>query len=479
MSRGPVNPLVAIVGATGTGKSDLAVDIARRFDGEIINGDAMQLYQGLPIITNKVTEDEMKGIPHHLLGCIGLEEETWTVGKFVTKALGVISEIRGRGKLPILVGGTHYYTQSLLFQDALSDEPLLELKETDQAFPILDEPTDVILAKLKEVDPVMAERWHPNDRRKILRSLQIYLRTGKPASQVYSEQREKREASPTDSGTDHEISSRIDRMRCPTLLLWVHASKDVLYPRLDARIMKMVDKGLLAEVNALARFRKSHERQLGEALDQSRGIWVSIGYKEFLDYQTALEEGISDNKALERLKNLGVEKMQAATRQYANRQLRWIRIKLLNALYGANAKESTFLLDGSDLGKWEENVLVPARDITTKFLAGQLLPVPSDVSILAGDMLSPKRDYDLAHRPDLWQKKVCDVCGTISVTENEWNQHIKSRGHRRTVAAENKRDAAPRKDFHQRKPQTHSSTDIIADGADIFGENDRPNEEKM
>lgn len=108
----PSKPLVAIVGATGTGKSDvsilfhrqkvydsdhrrqLAVEIARQFDGEIINGDAMQLYKGLPVITNKITQDEMKGIPHHLLGRIGLEEETWTVGKFVANAIRVVRSFR-------------------------------------------------------------------------------------------------------------------------------------------------------------------------------------------------------------------------------------------------------------------------------------------------------------------------------------------------------------------------------------------------
>lgn len=107
MSSAPRNPLVTIVGATGTGKSDvsafthsryidanhcsqLAVEIARKYNGEIINGDAMQLYQGLPIITNKITDEERKGIPHHLLGCIGLEHETWTVGKFVSNALAAV-----------------------------------------------------------------------------------------------------------------------------------------------------------------------------------------------------------------------------------------------------------------------------------------------------------------------------------------------------------------------------------------------------
>ena len=97
------------------------MSLALRYNGEVINGDAMQLYSGLPIITNKITVEEREGVPHHLLGCIGFGEPTWVVGTFVKRALGVIEEIRSRGKLPILVGGTHYYTQSLLFRDRLAE----------------------------------------------------------------------------------------------------------------------------------------------------------------------------------------------------------------------------------------------------------------------------------------------------------------------------------------------------------------------
>ncbi|KAF2793176.1 tRNA isopentenyltransferas-like protein [Melanomma pulvis-pyrius CBS 109.77] len=436
MGKVPVKPLVAIVGATGTGKSDLAVELARRFNGEIINGDAMQLYQGLPIITNKITQEETKGIPHHLLSCISLEESTWTVGKFVGKALSVIDEIRSRGKLPILVGGTHYYTQALLFQDALADEPGLDLDGESKSFPILEESTTNILEKLREVDPVMADRWHPNDRRKIQRSLEMYLRTGKPASQIYDEQRFKRELSPGvgDLGdTSDAINS--PSLRFPTLIFWVHASKETLSSRLDARILKMLDRGLLSEVETLTSFRTTQETRTGNAVDQSRGIWVSIGYKEFLDYQTALQCGSAAQTDLEKLRIEAIEKTQAATRQYAKRQVRWIRIKLLNAL---PPSPTIFLLDGSDLSLWESNVLSPAREIVEQFLAGTPLPGPTTLSPAAAELLTPKRDYDLAQRPDLWQKRVCETCGTTATTENDWKLHGASRAHRRAVGARKK-----------------------------------------
>ncbi|KAF2621776.1 tRNA isopentenyltransferase [Macroventuria anomochaeta] len=436
MAQASKQPLIAVVGATGTGKSDLAVEIAREFNGEIINGDAMQLYHGLPIITNKVTTEETQGIPHHLLGCIGLEQETWTVGKFVSSALTVIDEIRSRGKLPILVGGTHYYTQSLLFKDALSKEPALNLNENSEHFPILDEPTSVILEKLREVDPVMADRWHPNESRKIQRSLEIYLRTGKPASQVYDEQRIKREIEQT--ATDGKQAESSTGLRFPTLLFWVYADKDVLYPRLDGRVDKMLAKGLLSEVDELSRFRADYEARTGNAVDQSRGIWVSIGYKEFLGYQSALADSTLPPAELEKQKIAAVEKTQAATRQYANRQARWIRIKLLNALFGAGYKSNMFLLDGSDLSKWEDNVPRPALRITENFLSGQPLAEPTTLSAAAAENLTPKRNYDLGQRPDLWQKKVCETCGTVSITENDWKLHGQSRAHRRAVGIKKK-----------------------------------------
>ncbi|KAH6625161.1 IPP transferase-domain-containing protein [Boeremia exigua] len=459
MVQAPKQPLIAIVGATGTGKSDLAVEIARKFNGEIINGDAMQLYQGLPVITNKITAEETKGVPHHLLGCIGLEQETWTVGKFVSNALGVIDEIRSRGKLPILVGGTHYYTQSLLFKDALSKEPALDLSKNSQHFPILDEPTSVILEKLREVDPVMADRWHPNESRKIQRSLEIYLRTGKPASQVYDEQRIKREIE--QSAPNDDAAETSTGLRFPTLLFWVHADKDVLNPRLDGRVDKMLAKGLLDEVDELTRFRTEHEARTGSAVDQSRGIWVSIGYKEFLGYQGALIDSALPSTELEKQKTAAVEKTQAATRQYANRQARWIRIKLLNALYGAGHKSNMFLLDGSDLSKWAEHVTQPATTITNDFLSGHTLADPSTLSAAAAENLTPKRSYDLGQRPDLWQKKTCETCGTVSITENDWKLHGQSRAHRRAVGIKKKQANAQARQPRDREALQAEVVDVL------------------
>ncbi|KAK4949631.1 tRNA dimethylallyltransferase, mitochondrial [Elasticomyces elasticus] len=441
--RSPANPLIAIIGATGTGKSQLAVELATRFNGEIINGDAMQLYAGLPIITNKVSQAERKGIPHHLLGCIGLEEQTWTVGTFVENALGIIQEIRSRGRVPILVGGTHYYTQSLLFRDALATEkPDSKPEEREnQTWPILQESTDVMLEKLREVDPIMADRWHPNDYRKIQRSLEIWLQTGRKASDIYQEQQSSRDAfsaAQRDTNNTAVDAPTQSLLRFPTLLFWIHAETDVLRERLDKRAYKMLSAGLLTEVQTLETFARK-QQAVGEPVDESRGIWVSIGYKEFKPYQDALTHGDTNRRLLEQLCGEAIEKMQAGTRQYAKGQTRWIRIKLLHALSAAKAKGNLFVLDGTDLEHWLSNVRQPAEELVQHFLGGQELPEPAQVSPSAAHMLTPKREYDMSTQRDSWVRQTCEICNVTAVRESDWTQHVQSRGHRKAIRSIEKR----------------------------------------
>lgn len=320
----------------------------------------------------------------------------------------------------------------------------------------------------------MASRWHPNDRRKIQRSLEIFLKTGRPASQIYDEQRINRELGQNindQEGGAHEGST--SDLRYPTLLFWVHASKDVLSPRLDMRITKMLDRGLLTEVETLTNFRNTHEARQGTSVDQSRGIWVSIGYKEFLEYQAALADPSVSDTQLEKLRIAAIEKTQAATRQYAKRQVNWIRIKLLNALYSAGQKKNMFLLDASDLSVWEDQILKQARDITERFLVGRDLPQPTELSDAALEMLNPKRNYDLSQRPDLWEKKICDTCGSVFVNENDWSLHIKSRAHKRAVGAKKKQEGMVRASKDKKAVQT-DLVDVLDKYVETFPDADSP-----
>jgi tRNA dimethylallyltransferase len=485
----PHNPLIVIIGATGTGKSQvrhphsqsffvlctlylenskansslqLAVDLALEHNGEIINGDAMQLYDGLPIITNKMTVEEQQGIPHHLLGTIGLEEEPWRVGVFKRKAIEVIKEIRSRGRLPILVGGTHYYTQALLLDETLLSEDRIDengleevedenipREELDRRFPILTKGTVEILQKLREVDPVMADRWHPKDRRRIQRSLEIWLMTGKQASKVYEEQRERKHQEQDADKHGPRVEPQPSLLDS-TLIFWVHANHEVLKSRLDTRVDKMVASGLIDEVFLLGAFLEK-QTSAGVKVDRTSGIWVSIGFKEFEPYLAAKSYCYDSKEAL----SASIERTKVATRHYAKRQIQWIRNKLIIALFSAKVGNSLYLLDGTDLSSWKNNVSKPALDIVNHFLAGDELPTPQSMSAAASELLAPKKDYDISERTDLWIRETCELCHMTAVTKEQWETHVKSRRHRRLTKSKNngRYKARPEQTGESSKPE--------------------------
>lgn len=428
MSRMPPrHPLVAIVGATGTGKSQLAVSLATRFNGEIINADALQMYEGLPITTNEMALEEREGIPHHLLGCVKLGEEPWTVLQFLDRATSIIAEIRSRGKLPILVGGTHYYTQSLLFESSVVSEESEHAtpEEQVQVWPVLDGTTEEMMEELQRIDPSMARRWHPKDRRKIRRSLEICLKTGKKASDLYDQQR----LVPTDQSMldfrdgacDDDQRPSLDiqpSLRYDTLVFWTYASLDVLYTRLEKRVDSMISQGLLEEVKLMFTFLHGQEHQ-GNAYDQSRGIWVAIGFKELLPY-------VVDEEQSEGLRLEGIERTKIATRQYAKRQMRWIRLRLQRALEAADTRDKLFLLDGTDLSQWSSSVEQKASVITTDFLRGSKLPQPKSLSDTARlNLVMTEAESKSA--------RFCVTCDKTLMSEKEWRNHLKSKGHRSAV----------------------------------------------
>lgn len=447
-------PLIAIVGATGTGKSQvshlplrltslkltnfmyiqLAVSLAERFNGEVINGDALQMYEGLPITTNKISLEDRKGIPHHLLGCVRLDEEPWTVQQFRDRATDIIEGIRSRNKLPILVGGTHYYTQSLLFKDAVltgAEIEHVDQEEQKRRWPILDASTEDMLEELQRVDPIMAQRWHPKERRKIRRSLEIWLTTGRRASEFYDEQRQKTnsaysrydQSGDDPAGSTNGLEQRSDIasqsvLHYDTLIFWTHANPDILNARLEKRVDAMVLDGLLSEVGSMYKCLLDQEQQR-ITVDRTRGIWVAIGFKENLPYLTHENDR-------ESLKKEGIERTKIATRQYAKRQVRWIKLRLQRAIATANASHRFFLLDTADLTQWSQDVEKKARDITEAFLSGCALPKPESLSDAAKEILVVTEAEPVA-------ATYCEACDKTLMSEGEWVSHLKSKGHRSAV----------------------------------------------
>lgn len=440
----------------------LAVDLASRFNGEIINGDAMQMYRGLPIITNQIPIEERNDIPHHLLSCVDLEAEAWRIGHFKREALRLIDDIRSRGKLPILVGGTHYYTQAVLFKDQLvgegSDEdegpePTKELSSTSDKWPILDSSPEVLMEKLREVDPIMAERWHPKDARKIRRSLEIYFQTGRRASEIYAEQKLlKNEVVMKDEGL-----LRFDN----TLIFWVHAEKEILNARLDSRVEGMIEQGLMTEAQTMFDYLQKKESQ-GIEVDQTRGVWVSIGFKELAPYFAAVQEAKLSAEQLVELKMRCVESIRTATRQYGSSQIKWIRNKLWRALSDADMTRRLYIMDSSSVKDWDECITQPSEKIVQALLEDKPTPDPKTLSKLAKTVLSAKEEQARAQPVSDMQCFTCDICNKAMNGEEQWNIHLNGYSHKRaakSAARKAERDAY----FRRKELEAQQAPDLGAD----------------
>jgi tRNA dimethylallyltransferase len=438
------------------------VDLASRFNGEIINGDAMQMYRGLPIITNQIPVEERNDIPHHLLSCVDLEAEAWRIGRFKKEALRLIDDIRSRGKLPILVGGTHYYTQAVLFKDQLvgegSDdedgaEHSREPPSTSEKWPILDSSPEVLMEKLREVDPVMAERWHPRDARKIRRSLEIYFQTGRRASEIYAEQKLlKNETVMKDEGL-----LRFEN----TLIFWVHAEKEILNARLDARVDGMIEQGLMAEARTMSDYLQQKHSQ-GIEVDQTRGVWVSIGFKELAPYFAAVQEANLSEEQLEELKKRCIESIRTATRQYGSSQVKWIRNKLWRALSDADMTRRLYLMDSSSVKDWDECIAKPSEEILQSMLEEKPTPDPKSLSKLANTVLSAKEEQARAQPGSDMQCFTCDMCNKTMTGEEQWKIHLNGHPHKRaakSAARKAERDAY----FRKRELEAQNASDSGAE----------------
>ena len=388
-----------------------------RHNGEIINGDALQLYRGLPIVTNKLAEPHRKGIPHHLLDCVGLDEQPWTVRQYNERARSLIRDIRSRNKLPIVVGGTHYYVQSLIPTTQTMLEPQSSGVDVQplnaSAFSILNASTSEIFRELQNLDPATAARTHPNDRRKVQRGLEICLENGRPASQVYLERRERRRelvAIPSD-GIGRGLSDDL-------LVFWTHATAPQLTERLNVRVDQMVSRGLIEEVEGVFQYAKDC-RAKGTDLDESHGLWTAIGYKEFLPL-------LSQSTRSEDTKADCIERTKIATRQYAKRQNRWIRLTLIPALAAAGYDQKIYPLDVSDTSQFSKCAQEPALRITGLCLDGEALPHPHDICDLATNCL--QRNV----KPVI-QAQYCKVCDKTLMNGDQWKGHLKSKGHRSAI----------------------------------------------
>ncbi|CEG65305.1 Putative tRNA dimethylallyltransferase [Rhizopus microsporus] len=419
--------IAAVIGSSGIGKSKLAVELCKALNGQVINADALQVYKGLDIITNKMPVNEREGIKHHLMDFLNPEEE-YSVTEFLKDCSQKIESISEQSQLPVVVGGTNYYIQSLIWNNTLIGQ-----RESSPAlddFPELDKlETSELYERLSKVDPVMANKWHPSDRRKILRSLKIYHQTGQPQSEIIKLQKEQNESEGL-------------QPRYRSLIFWIYAEPSKLNPRLDERVDQMIETGLFDEIKDLRnRVVQGSIKAPGQNEEKyQRGLWQAIGYKEFDPYFNALEEGKEESEIV-KIKDECTERMKAATRRYAKRQIQWIRNKLLPTVMRSKGDDVlVYLLDANDLSNWNVNVKDKAITVAKAFQKDLPLPSATSLSVTAEAMLTPSEDaQDTQSRVLNWKKYVCDICKTDKGEplqlngDKEWEQHKKSRFHRKYV----------------------------------------------
>ncbi len=280
-----MSDVLVITGPTATGKTALGVYMAQRLDGEVVGADSMQIYRGMDIGTAKPSAEEMQGVPHHMID-VAEPGESFSAAKYAQMAAACVEDIRARGKLPVLVGGTGLYIDGLLrggeFADAPGDSGVRETLEA--AYEALG--GEAFRQKLAQVDPERAEKLHPGDKKRLVRALEVYTLTGETI-------------------TAHDRRSRAvpPRYKAKKIAL-DFADREDLYARIDRRAARMFELGLVEEV----------EKLLAAGLSDKSTAMQAIGYKETARYlrgEWSLDEA--------------VEAVQRESRRYAKRQLTWLR----------------------------------------------------------------------------------------------------------------------------------------------------------
>ena len=308
-------PLIAVVGPTASGKTRLAVDIALKYGGEVVSADSMQIYSGMDIGTAKPTQEEKKGVPHHMLSIVQ-PYQSFSVANYVTMARQCIADINARGHLPILAGGTGLYVTSLVsninYGETFRDETLREeLKELAQR-----EGGQALLELLHTFDPESAQRLHPNNLSRIIRAIEVFKTSGVTI-------------------TEQQRLSKQNPSPYKTCIIGLYTSdRTLLYEQINKRVDMMLEAGLAREVKELIKTPNIKDSTAMQA----------IGYKELVRCLNGEESY-----------DVAVENIKRGSRHYAKRQLTWFR-----------RDESTAWLDVSTLNY--ENICKQAIDIIDKCL---------------------------------------------------------------------------------------------------------------
>ena len=279
-----MNNLICIAGPTASGKTALAVALAKALDGEVISCDSMQVYKYMNIGTAKPTTEEMEGIPHHMLS-VAEPWEDFSVSRYCEMAAPIVDDVRDRGKTAIIAGGTGLYMDALIRGNTFAPYPATGRRQELEAI-AASQGIAAVQEMLRKVDPESAARLHPSDQKRIIRAMEVYLETGETI-------------------TAHNLKTQsIPPRYCPVWFALTDSDRSALYGRIDRRVEQMLADGLLEEIESL----------LDRGIPEKCTAMQAIGYKEFLSYRNGhctLAEA--------------TQQVQQASRNYAKRQLTWFR----------------------------------------------------------------------------------------------------------------------------------------------------------
>ena len=277
------NKVIVICGPTASGKTALSIELAKQINGEIVSCDSMQIYKEMDIGTAKPTSAEMQGIKHYLIGCVS-PEERYSVADYKADAKKAIKEIIEKGKMPIVVGGTGLYLDSLIYEIEYQDIQLDEEYRKQLEEEVEEKGLEELYKRAKQIDEKAIEKISPNDKKRILRILEIYHATGK-------------------TKTEQEIESRKKEVEYDYKVYALDWDRQKLYDRINKRVDMMMEQGLSEEV-----------KQILDKYHTFPTAMQGLGYKEVVEY---LEGKLTKEEM--------VEKIKMETRRYAKRQLTWFR----------------------------------------------------------------------------------------------------------------------------------------------------------